>query len=860
MNLFEVQRLLERWPSLRGGQDLRTLFMKFDSIDGVWIIPGHVFISYKKDDLHSLVQCFSQLPLKVGGVGGGASPTSTGSCEIPMTSRVIEILSIRKDAILIVEENGRLLPLSYNTDNGWGPPEREEEEEGGEAAGQLFVGRGDIVGVCLCTTGKNNKLIYCLKENEEGQDEWCHSIYTTQFSFDGGIKDLSDCSQLLSQSPKMCFYPVQNGVWLIPASGSLSPPNLMLYWDYIQTLVWSGWSFIETSGQLKDFKMITRRTVSAWSKEESSRELAVSFTVHPVTQLLLCLTSTGYVYEVSEKDGSRSVFVELLDFMVRYPSVKFWYSSTTPTDHELFILHTYIGICLKGELRLYDRSTGEFIWECDDLDHPTTRLVSSSFVGSPLTPITLWNQSGIYMLRCRKVVDHAVLFVDGLFPIATNADETTPGEFLEEGETVAAELCFVWGLDMLASQYTVKQVHKLLKERSSNRVVHLPERLLKLLTALSARSPLICVALLTQYPLYRGLLTNLITRYLAETDNNDAVKSPLAIQTIPLLKQYLTLSQQYEDLLTMPTSPSVGIPSVKDRVVEILKCSQQSTLKHDPTVKLKAELTYYSHTDPMSTLSGIKDFMKIPTTFADKRKQVNVSEFDYNWRNLLASEVPEKIPDKSLKPASPIVNIPIFELTVQLLYSHQPDDLVHFVTFVHQAREAQLTSDLTYSRQCKKGHFYQRALDVITPPTSTASSDKVFAYCQLLLSSDCASAEIKALSLLLEHKEWPHVIDMLNEVYSKVQPSVQSALFYNTLLHMSKEGILSQYITTLWPFLPDAFSVHSFIDILKCGDTVGASHALSEGGGGDQICVKDEDTNQLKLENIIPYILQLLSR
>ena len=113
---------------------------------------------------------------------------------------------------------------------------------------------------------------------------------------------------------------------------------------------------------------------------------------------------------------------------------------------------------------------------------------------------------------------------------------------------------------------------------------------------------------------------------------------------------------------------------------------------------------------------------------------------------------------------SPIVNIPIFELTVQLLYSHQPDDLVHFVTFVHQAREAQLTSDSTFSRQCKKvskyqtlkilpyaslqpflslslslplcvkGHFYQRALDVIIPPTNTASSNQVFAYCQLLLS------------------------------------------------------------------------------------------------------------------------------
>ena len=42
-------------------------------------------------------------------------------------------------------------------------------------------------------------------------------------------------------------------------------------------------------------------------------------------------------------------------------------------------------------------------------------------------------------------------------------------------------------------------------------------------------------------------------------------------------------------------------------------------------------------------------------------------------------------------------------------------------------------------------------------------------YEYLIINSDCPSAEIKALSLLLEHKEWPAVIDMLNEVYSKVK-------------------------------------------------------------------------------------------
>lgn len=104
----------------------------------------------------------------------------------------------------------------------------------------------------------------------------------------------------------------------------------------------------------------------------------------------------------------------------------------------------------------------------------------------------------------------------------------------------------------------------------------------------------------------------------------------------------------------------------------VLQYIHTHSLSLSLSVKFKAELTYYSHTDPSSTLSGIKDFMNIHTTFgkaknilnplkalpptltsspplAEKRKQGICTDFDYNWRNILASEVPEKLPDKSLK-------------------------------------------------------------------------------------------------------------------------------------------------------------------------------------------------------------------
>ena len=50
-------------------------------------------------------------------------------------------------------------------------------------------------------------------------------------------------------------------------------------------------------------------SLSLTHKQESGRESAVSFTVDPVTQLLLCLTSTGFVYEISEKDGNSIIII-----------------------------------------------------------------------------------------------------------------------------------------------------------------------------------------------------------------------------------------------------------------------------------------------------------------------------------------------------------------------------------------------------------------------------------------------------------------------------------------------------------------------------------------------------------------------
>ena len=44
-------------------------------------------------------------------------------------------------------------------------------------------------------------------------------------------------------------------------------------------------------------------------------------------------------------------FVQLSDFIQRYPTPKKWFDSQSVSLLQIFVLHTYFGICRRGELR-----------------------------------------------------------------------------------------------------------------------------------------------------------------------------------------------------------------------------------------------------------------------------------------------------------------------------------------------------------------------------------------------------------------------------------------------------------------------------------------------------------------------------
>ena len=61
---------------------------------------------------------------------------------------------------------------------------------------------------------------------------------------------------------------------------------------------------------------------------------------------------------------------------------------------------------LFSPFRVYDSATGEFVWECDDLDHTSTQMIRSPVITHSDVPLpaALLNQSGIYLVKVRQLM------------------------------------------------------------------------------------------------------------------------------------------------------------------------------------------------------------------------------------------------------------------------------------------------------------------------------------------------------------------------------------------------------------------------------------------------------------------------
>ncbi len=79
-------------------------------------------------------------------------------------------------------------------------------------------------------------------------------------------------------------------------------------------------------------------------------------------------------------------------------------------------------------LRLYDSFTGEFVWECDEHEAPGTRLWTTptfSHHHGDGGSCGVFSSSGVWVLRSKKVTEHALLIAHSLLPMAPSDEVST---------------------------------------------------------------------------------------------------------------------------------------------------------------------------------------------------------------------------------------------------------------------------------------------------------------------------------------------------------------------------------------------------------------------------------------------------
>jgi hypothetical protein len=510
----------------------------------------------------------------------------------------------------------------------------------------------------------------------------------------------------------------------------------------------------------------------------------------------------------------------LSDFSVRHSLAR----TCLAPDLQLFAFHAYCGVFYKGELRLYETATGEVVWECGDHEgHDITLLAppsSQHWIG-------IYGSSGVWLLRSRRLSEHTQLLSHALFPVTTNADETTPGDYLEQGRELAASLCRLWGLPLAASRCGLEALLGIVQrdreeEGAGEGDLFLPRLSLELqgvLREASLQSPALLVALLAEHPCHRGLTTEAVHRYLQGLP--DSADTPVTNEVAPLLKTYHTLSLHYDAEINQHTA---DVARQLLQSPSATTCSLLHRLEgcHDNgRVSLRARLQLLSCQSPSATLSGLRQFLALPS-FSAAVEAIGRGDWDSerDWKSMFGTETGSGLGGKVLETLAP--SVPVFELTCRLLYREQPAELVSFVTFAQLARDRQAQGDSSFARRCRETYHFQRALEClpqfVSPEATPTSREALLAHSGLLLHSERSGCEGSALGLLLRGRLWEDAVAFL-EQDPRPSPHIFCALFRSLLAAMTREEVLHHYIERVWQLVPQAFSVFDFLSLLAHSPT-----------------------------------------
>eukprot|EP00117_Sycon_ciliatum_P009784 scpid36037/ scgid11940/ len=850
--MYELRQLSDVWPTLRGSQSLKSLLQEhYDARKKanlkVWVHPGHVIVAHGQT-----VLSFDVLPRSKHILGSAGSALYSQEqkepdwlCMTDCSAPLVHVFCPGQDHSLaaLVFADGkiefwRFLRPQYK----WVAANFIHL-----MTSELLVGYERMEVASVSWLEDRHSLVACYSTPRSfsrravvGERPASNRFSVGVWRLDDAYQTVESCQAVFTQCPVMSFTSVKSLVCLQPSQPTL--PGLLLFWLSEKSLIQPYLCGSERSHAVQEmacpvnFTSLISKTVGSWLQLHSGTGVLAA-TASRRTDQILILQHDGQIVSSQLKKGHVHVSkaARLHPWSALENGHEVGNGEEKPRADDVAYLLAQRNFLILSQpdqpLRVFDVRTGSQLWHTIDLQLTGSKSAAELWqFPTAASTVGAWNCTGLWMLQAKPVLDQAEA-------IMKHSDATDlPDESTVTRCCRAAQLCMDWNQSAAAVRFSLQGASQLSKvpDKDGEIQQEVPEELIKLLNVDGLESPALLLPALVKFPSQRQRLVSIIASYLKryKTSSPDTasrlLRSSLSAEIVPLLQEFMSLAEQYEQLLGPGESAALAQGSSGEVQTEVLRLITSQQVLSGPIEANQAQLDLLAHRSPALVLASVKEFLDVPD-FNEALASVYQDDFQsaVNWESVLLRD------NTFFQAADSLVTtrFPLFDVLCRLLNAISPDELVAFVEFAGQVIRYDDDVDAAFVHHDKEHYFVQRALAALplqfpdgnspsskaTSPSTAQSEAAMLAHSKLLLKSGQPLSGLTAARYLVTRQLWSQVFELARVLAGNEEKgSAQSTeLFHMILVALIENNQLHRYWQTLMKLRPPSLTSAFLLTILQ---------------------------------------------
>eukprot|EP00039_Didymoeca_costata_P028809 m.22182 g.22182 ORF g.22182 m.22182 type:complete len:870 (-) comp7367_c0_seq1:77-2686(-) len=412
------------------------------------------------------------------------------------------------------------------------------------------------------------------------------------------------------------------------------------------------------------------------------------------------------------------------------------------------------------------------------------------------------------------------------------------------GNQVAAKLAELHNNDCLAAHFAIQAILALVpgkaddtSDPSSNASIIAKCKEMLPICRRATQGPSIVVALLSQYQQFHGLLMEELRIF--EDDyfgrrhepgsKKLSAQTPLNKTMQPLLKRYHDLetvrrnifggSSDFADAAAHTPKGFVDAVTVDNAVQTLLTTTVDWSTSSAGNQNRVGRLHDFALREPMVVLRCVLTHLRLETALeVGMPPAVEYIKNVPDAHVLCLELLPESV-DVASATSAGNGNIPLFELTVRLLFELKPTLLSDFVMFcAHVTKEKDAFPRVAY--------FHLKASNIL-PTIEKETEEHVKAHASLLKN---AGKEYDALGVLLRGSLWDEALEFVRSYAN--EDLRHAGLFQKLLANLIKHDVVEKYASALFDLknglAPHNYSLNDLFRTLKMELTKDTTHPLAD--------------------------------